>query len=385
MHTSLIRKHSHRIHYLLVFELYTNYFPFCKFYFVYKLTELFSPCFYWLHRVIPALIHTIYRVIHKVIHIFHTLFVYNLPTYPQINFIEIFFTYFLFLFILIQITNIKRQEVMMMKIEKLNDNQIRCTLTRADLASRELKLSELICGSEKAKSLFQDMMKQAASEFGFEAEDMPLMIEAIPSSSDSIVLIITKVDNPEELDSKFSKFGASLNEMENKKAHRSGLDKTILDKLEGADQLFDFLQKLKKSISDIDSETDIPFGPMIEDKEREGESELDSKTAKVRLFSFSSLDNAIRACQLIKPMYHGANTLYKDTDNSADKNFVENSNVYILALSQSEHTPDEFFRICNMMSEYGSNERVSPAMLAFLEEHCEIIVSAEAVQQLGSL
>ena len=88
---------------------------------------------------------------------------------------------------------------MNMKTENLNDNQIRCTLTRADLADRELKLSELVTGTEKAKSLFHDMMQQASAEFGFEAEDMPLMIEAVPASSDSIVLIITKVDDPEEL------------------------------------------------------------------------------------------------------------------------------------------------------------------------------------------
>ena len=85
-----------------------------------------------------------------------------------------------------------------MKIEKINDNQIRCTLTQADLADRELKLSELAYGTEKAKSLFHDMMQQAAAEFGFEAEDIPLMIEAIPTSSDSIVLIITKVEDPEK-------------------------------------------------------------------------------------------------------------------------------------------------------------------------------------------
>ena len=30
-----------------------------------------------------------------------------------------------------------------MKIERLNENQIRCTLTREDLADRKLKLSEL--------------------------------------------------------------------------------------------------------------------------------------------------------------------------------------------------------------------------------------------------
>ena len=82
-----------------------------------------------------------------------------------------------------------------MKIEKLSDNQIRCTLTRADLAERQLQLSELAYGTEKARSLFHDMMQQAAQEFGFEAENMPLMIEAIPSSSDSIVLIITKVED----------------------------------------------------------------------------------------------------------------------------------------------------------------------------------------------
>lgn len=77
-----------------------------------------------------------------------------------------------------------------MKIEKINDNQIRCTLTKEDLLSREIKLSELAYGTEKAKSLFRDMMQQAAYEFGFEANDIPLMIDAtlfpqIPSYSSS--------------------------------------------------------------------------------------------------------------------------------------------------------------------------------------------------------
>lgn len=90
-----------------------------------------------------------------------------------------------------------------MKIEKLSDNQIRCIITRADLAERQLQLSELAYGTEKRDHFSTDMMQQAAQEFGFEAENMPLMIEAIPSSSDSIVLIITKVEDPEELDTRF--------------------------------------------------------------------------------------------------------------------------------------------------------------------------------------
>ena len=71
-----------------------------------------------------------------------------------------------------------------MKIEKVNEHQIRCTLTREDLADRELKISELAYGTEKAKSLFRDMMQQAASESGFESEDIPHKIEAIPVNAE---------------------------------------------------------------------------------------------------------------------------------------------------------------------------------------------------------
>ncbi len=70
-----------------------------------------------------------------------------------------------------------------MKIERVNDSQIRCTLTKEDLASRELKISELAYGTDKAKDLFRDMMQQASYQFGFDAEDIPLMIEAVPINS----------------------------------------------------------------------------------------------------------------------------------------------------------------------------------------------------------
>ncbi len=244
-----------------------------------------------------------------------------------------------------------------MKIEKLNDNQIRCTLTHADLADRQLKISELVCGSEKAKSLFQDMMKKAHSEFGFEAEDMPLMIEAVPTSSDSIVLIITKVDDPEELDNKFSKFGTAPTELDRKK-------RQVLDKLEGAEDFLDLLNKVKNAVA----ETAKQAAETIQQEES-------NSLPKIRLFSFSSLDSVISISKLLKGIYQGANTLYKDAPND----------VYILALTQSEHSAKEFNRVCNMLSEYGCIEKASPAVLAFLEEHCEVIVGEEALQQLSTI
>lgn len=59
--------------------------------------------------------------------------------------------------------------------------------------------------------------------------------------------------------------------------------------------------------------------------------------------------------------------------------------VYILAMTQSEHTINDFNRICNMLSEYGSLETSSGAILAFLEEHCEMILSTDAVQKLAQV
>ena len=241
---------------------------------------------------------------------------------------------------------------MNMKIEKLNDNQIRCTLTHADLADRQIKISELVCGGEKAKSLFHDMMQKAHSEFGFEAEDMPLMIEAVPASSDSIVLIITKCDDPEQLENKFSKFGTSLQDLDNKK-HQ------VLDKLEGAEELLDLLNKVKDAVAGTTKKA----------------TQQVENTPKIRLFSFSTLDCVIQASRLLADMYEGSNTLYKDTPND----------IYVLAMAQSEHTLNDFNKVCNMLSEYGCLEKASPAVLAYLEEHCEVIVSDQAIQQLSTI
>lgn len=237
-----------------------------------------------------------------------------------------------------------------MKIEKLNDNQIRCTLTHADLAARHLKLSELAYGTEKAKSLFRDMMQQASFDFGFEAEDIPLMIEAIPASADSIVLIITKVEDPEELDTRFSKFTPVGDSDSN--------TVSALEKLEGAEEFLNLLNKVKEAAADTSNTTVVPDTPAL---------------VNVRLFSFEDMDRVIQVAHLLEPVYHGSNTLYHDLDNS----------LYILALTQSDHSVNEFNKICNMLSEYGSPEKASGATLAFLEEHCEIIVSADAMQNLA--
>ena len=236
-----------------------------------------------------------------------------------------------------------------MKIEKVNENQIRCTLTREDLASRELKISELAYGTEKAKSLFRDMMQQANFEFGFEAEDIPLMIEAIPLNPDCIVLIITKVEDPEELDTRFSRFAPSVTEDSEE------------DEAGSADEVLDLFRRIQNE--EVPSEA--PAEPVP------GEND----TVRSRLFCMDSLNQVINAANVVGTHYHGLSTLYHE----------EGNNGYYLVLTQGSEDRDAFDRVCNVISEYGIPKRSTPASRTFLDEHCKALIADHALQSLASV
>lgn len=240
-----------------------------------------------------------------------------------------------------------------MKIEKVNENQIRCTLTREDLASRELKISELAYGTEKAKNLFRDMMRQANFEFGFEAEDIPLMIEAIPLNAECLVLIITKVEDPEELDTRFSRFAPSVTEDDG--------DDIDTDYSESAaDEVLDLFRRIQTENS---SENDA-----------EGISQnAKPESERTRIFVMTSLQQVMNAASVIAGHYKGMSSLYKD----------ERTGNYLLLLTQGGETSADFDRTCNIVSEYGSIQRTAAASATFLAEHCEALISADAVQALG--
>ena len=64
--------------------------------------------------------------------------------------------------------------------------------------------------AQRKPNLFSRDDGEASYEFGFDAEDIPLMIEAVPLTADSILLIVTKVEYPEELDTRFSHFSEDM-------------------------------------------------------------------------------------------------------------------------------------------------------------------------------
>lgn len=247
-----------------------------------------------------------------------------------------------------------------MKIEKVNENQIRCTLTKEDLISRELKISELAYGTEKAKTLFRDMMRQANFEFGFEAEDIPLMIEAIPLNAECIVLIITKVEDPEELDTRFSRFAPSVTEEED-------FAEEYEDPAANAtDDVMDLFRKLQ---------TDQPESAGSPSGEGAPSAPEEDRSSRTRIFRLDSLKQAIDVSAVLCGHYRGKSTLYKNASPEG----------YLLLLVQGEETDEGFDRACNILSEYGSLQRSMAAGGTFLAEHCDALIRENAIAALGGM
>lgn len=303
-----------------------------------------------------------------------------------------------------------------MKIERLNENQIRCTLNKSDLASRQLKINELAYGSDKAKELFRDMMQQASYELGFEAEDTPVMIEAIPVSSECIVLIVTKVDNPEELDTRFSRFSPSdsdddfdFDDMETidgdsfsdygslpTAEEELDYDEAAASEENGLpeDELMNIFNRVKEYFnkvsekqpsSDKSSDAEDKFIPLKDSVKKSSGSEISTpvesnsdntvKNTISRVFSFNSIDDISDVAGIVDHIYHDSNMLYK---NKADKR-------YYLVITKENVSSKDFNRVCNILSEYGTKEPSYDNALGFFTEHCECIISRHALHVLSRL
>lgn len=254
-----------------------------------------------------------------------------------------------------------------MKIEKVNEQQIRCTLTREDLLNRELKISELAYGTEKAKSLFRDLMQQAAYECGFEAEDIPLMIEAIPLNAECIVLIVTKVEDPEELDTRFAKFAPSVHDDDFEVEETEDNEALMEAFADSADEVLNLLRRMngtEESSRTPKTKSGETAQPALPDRDK----------AASRLFSFRSLREVTRLARVIGSC-HGSNTLYKD----------ENSGSYLLLFAPEELDIADFNRICSLISEYGRPEKTVNSAQAYLEEHFEPLIKDSAVETLARI
>lgn len=272
-----------------------------------------------------------------------------------------------------------------MKLERLSENQIRCTLYKSDLADKELHLTELAYGTDKAKELFRELMQQASNELGFEVENVPLMIEAIPVSSECLILVITKVEDPEELDTRFSRFTRPIEvedayeDEEDEDMEEGGLG--LVD--DETPEPKDVPVNLLKAIGDLAEDLTGLMCEKISGKslKASGKTERKPEVTPVeqkevfRIYAFKSLDQVIVSAKLVKDIYDSENSLYK---NPRDSRFY-------LYMTKDNNTDNEFIKTCNLLGEYSNRIRATYATPNHMREHYKLILDVDALQTLSKL
>lgn len=276
-----------------------------------------------------------------------------------------------------------------MKLERLSENQIRCTLYKSDLADKELHLTELAYGTEKAKELFRELMQQASSELGFEVDNVPLMIEAIPVSPECLILVITKVEDPEELDTRFSRFTRPsdvedvYDEDEDDDENDGGLG--LIDESEDESMaennpvngLLKAIGGLAEDLSGLMSGKgvkSVQSGSDASDRRSEIQQPVEQPEI-FRIYAFKNLDQVILSAKLVKDIYDSENSLYK---NPRDSHFY-------LYMTKDKNTDNEFVKTCNLLGEYSSRVRATYATPSHMREHYKLIIDANALQTLAKL
>ena len=235
-----------------------------------------------------------------------------------------------------------------MKIEKLNENQLKITLAPEDLSIRGLALNELSYGSPKTKELYNELVDQALTEFGFESEDGALVIEAIPTSKGNLVIFITKNQTADDLDTRFSRFSPD-----------------ILDEVEENEFV---------PLTDM-----LKFSGLNDKKTKASDRGLGEKVPKkdgnAKIFVFNTLDAVTELCVHIKDIFIGKSSLFKSNQ----------SKLYFLILEKNLSDKETFGKICNIASEFSTQGRSNYATTSVINEHCEKIIGSDAVTILSAI
>ncbi len=298
-----------------------------------------------------------------------------------------------------------------MEIKKINENQIRCMLTKEDLSERDLNVSELAYDSDKARDLFSELLVTASNDLDFDTDGIPIVIEAVPMSHGSLMLLVTKSIRPTEC-LNFDSIKLSNTDDDgvsdafdiDNNFETLNLNNDVPDDFSEDDTVSDDSDDEALSSDAQDSDSDDVTAPdprlvadifnaftaiqklignraIAEKKEKAEKKEAATESQTVTqpkpvitsmCFAFNSVTEIHNLAKILLPLYSGRNTLYKSyTDGK-----------YFLVLKKGNYDDTKFSTVCHICSEYGTYVRMRYASVAFFDEHFKVIFKDDALQML---
>ncbi|MCL2399178.1 MAG: adaptor protein MecA [Defluviitaleaceae bacterium] len=213
-----------------------------------------------------------------------------------------------------------------MKIEKINENQVKFVLSKSDLDERNIKITELAYGSEKTHRLFQEMMQQAHSECNFESDNTPLMVEAMPMGTSHVVIVVTKI--------------------------AGGLEE-------------------KKSLFPLTQARNNDTYENCELCEPNLKQPSQAEKENIAIFSFNQLEDATLASKRLHDYFMGQSRLYKYNDR------------FFLVLQEDSNATYAIVEAEMVLHEYGEKHVSNSISEYYLTEHGETMINYQAIEKLA--
>ncbi len=209
-----------------------------------------------------------------------------------------------------------------MKVEKINENKIRITLTLEELSKRKISIKDIEKNSVLARELFVNLIEEYNLEEDFPLDGSQFFIEARSDSSNLFIVTITKIENMPEVET------------------------------------YDLPQKAK-----------------IKKKNKKDSNNLKQPlnyTIDSFVYMFDSLETILEMCDKTKKekLFFGKNSLYK------------NENNYFLIFSKSSVKNKKFIKTFVFLSEYCSTYYSYDIFGISIKEKSKIIIENNALQKL---
>ena len=261
-----------------------------------------------------------------------------------------------------------------MKVEIINSNQVRFILSLSDLKEREISIEDLTFGSEKIKHLYSDMMCMAYEKFGFEAVNVPLMIEASPAPTGSISIIVTKIEK-----------GTGIRQGSPGTGHHPQIPRIKENFAE------DFYNFLRAQGYDPDSFCDQDSGYDQSDERESGDEgfchgewgsadsgyECRVYDENIAIYKFDSISDVIRAAKAAPVLSGIASSLYKSADTGR---------FYLCAATDRSGEPvSKKALLLARLCEYGDFYGYGIVAEGFCMEHYDLMIENNALETLSEI
>ena len=260
-----------------------------------------------------------------------------------------------------------------MNIEPFDSNSMKVTLDSEDLERLGIDLHRDTYGSPKMQQLFRRIKTKLRQEYGFNPENQPLAIEAIPVSVEQLVLNFIPI-YPEDVGSTYAHFSSIAPEDEEMGLYDSIPDESDSGLLTDDDDSFGSSRFRENSGSSLFFPPHPPEGVSLRAFEKKDRQDAKPQALAV---SFRSFQEAGTASSLLPDTADRAESCLFRMGKS------QTADSYVLFIRPG-NLPDkaDMRRLARTLSEYGRVEVCTDARLDYFLEHGTCLIKSDAIAKL---